>query len=124
MHYFTHDCQPSLKSPVADSEFFTVEMSQLVAKNIPHRVVSKGWRLAFSRSGDGASYDRYDDINRLLRKCRGKGELLIVLQDIKENIFGGYFSQNLEVKPEYFGTGESFLFVVKVLSCDSSQRKG
>lgn len=51
---------------------------------------------------------------RLMRNCRGKGELLFVIQDVKDGIFGGYFSQNLEAKPDYFGTGESFLFVVKV----------
>lgn len=54
--------------------------------------------------------------------CRGKGELLFVIQDIKERVFGGYFSQNLEIKPEYYGTGESFLFEVKVGSAHAERR--
>lgn len=51
---------------------------------------------------------------RLLTKCKNKGELLIVIQDTKGNIFGGYFSQNLQMKESYYGTGESFLFKVTV----------
>ena len=51
---------------------------------------------------------------RMLSICKGKGELLFVVQSTTNEVFGGYFSQNLEIKSEYFGTGESFVYVVKV----------
>ena len=114
MNYFTIQPKPCLKEYTQGSEFLTKEISEQIGKLIPHRIISKGWRLAYSRSRDGASYERYLLITRLLRACRGKGELLFIIQDIKDGIFGGYFSQNLEIKTEYFGTGESFLFLVKV----------
>jgi hypothetical protein len=46
--------------------------------------------------------------------CANRGELVFVVQDTNDQIFGGYFSQNLEVKPEFYGTGETFLFQLKV----------
>jgi hypothetical protein len=47
-----------------------------------------------------------------LRTCAGKGEVIIVVQDTQDAIFGGYFSQTMEIKQNYFGTGESFLFTL------------
>ena len=49
-----------------------------------------------------------------MKACGGKGELLFVVQDTQDAVFGGYFSQSLELKPDYFGTGESFLFTLQV----------
>ncbi len=57
MNYFTLRSK-ACRELVSDSEFFTQEMAEQVEKHIPHRIVSKGRRLAFSRSGDGASFDR------------------------------------------------------------------
>lgn len=45
-----------------------------------------------------------------MRNCVGKGEIIILVKDTKGNIFGGCFSQPLEVKDDFYGTGESFLF--------------
>lgn len=37
----------------------TKEIADELTKLIPHRIVSKGWQMAFSRIRDGASYERY-----------------------------------------------------------------
>lgn len=37
---------------------------------------------------------------------------MIVVKDTHKNIFGGCFSQPLELKDDFYGTGESFLFKV------------
>ena len=50
----------------------------------------------------------------MLSSVKNKGEILIVLQDKHGAIFGGYMSQTVELRSEYFGTGESFLFKVTV----------
>jgi hypothetical protein len=46
--------------------------------------------------------------------CANKGELVFVIQDTNDQVFGGYFSQSMEIKPEFYGTGETFLFQLKV----------
>ena len=46
--------------------------------------------------------------------CANRGELVFVVQDTSDQVFGGYFSQSLEMKPEFYGTGETFLFQLKV----------
>jgi TLD len=48
--------------------------------------------------------------------CANKGELVFVVQDTHDQIFGGYFSQSMEIKPDFYGTGETFLFQLKVAS--------
>lgn len=57
MNYFTIKSKGN-RELVFNSEFFTQEMAEQVEKHIPHRTVSKGRKLAFSRSGDGASFGR------------------------------------------------------------------
>lgn len=49
-----------------------------------------------------------------MRKVRGRGPVFIAVQDIKGNVFGGYFSQEPEFRKEFFGSGESFLYKIKV----------
>jgi len=60
---------------------------------------------------------------RLMNLCGKKGELLFVILDTSENVFGGYFSQSLEQKIDYYGTGDSFLFTVKVTSSLIDRKK-
>ena len=57
-HYFTNASRPELQALLPGSEFVTRELAELVAIAMPHRIVSKGWRLAFSRARDGTSYDQ------------------------------------------------------------------
>ena len=49
-----------------------------------------------------------------MTNAHNKGPILILVKDVNENIFGGFFSQDLEYRHEYFGSGESFLFKIKV----------
>lgn len=94
------------------SQFMTLDMLNLLSKQIPDYIVASGWELLYSRSLDGASYQRFS------KKCFNKGELLLCIEDTsmeknankKNRIFGGYISQNLKHHEDFFGTGESFLF--------------
>lgn len=58
MNYFTIKPKACLKEFTDGSEFLTKEISEQIEKLIPHRIISKGWRLIYSRSRDGASYDK------------------------------------------------------------------
>lgn len=99
-----------------ESNLVTIEMLSQLEKFIPRYICDSGWELLHSRIRDGSSYNRYSSLSRLLKTCGGKGEILIVIQDTQESIFGGYFSQSIVAKPDFFGTGESFLFRVEVIS--------
>ena len=52
--------------------------------------------------------------SRVVRKCQTSGELVFILKDTDDNIFGGFFSAHLELQDDYYGTGESFLFKLSV----------
>ena len=46
----------------------------------------------------------------LIRKLQGLGESLFVIQDSKNSIFGGFFTDKRFQKGQFNGNGESFLF--------------
>ena len=60
---------------------------------------------------------------RFLSKCKKKGEVLILVEDVFEEVFGGFASQSLDIKEDFFGTGESFLFKVKVRMSITHRKK-
>ena len=39
---------------------------------------------------------------------------MILVRDQYGHVFGGFMANSLEVKPGFFGTGECFLFSIKV----------
>ena len=51
---------------------------------------------------------------RLKHKCLNKGELVILLKDQYDHVFGGFMANPLEIKSGFFGNGECFLFSIKV----------
>lgn len=58
MLYFTTKPGNNDKQEFVDgSMFLTKEMANELENVIPHRVVSNGWKMAFSRIRDGASYE-------------------------------------------------------------------
>ncbi|XP_063801783.1 MTOR-associated protein MEAK7 isoform X2 [Pseudophryne corroboree] len=64
------------------------------------------WRLLFSTSIHGESF------SQLCGHLVDQGPSLLVLRDRDGFIFGGFASQNWEVKPQYQGDSRCFLFTV------------
>lgn len=59
MMYFTNNGDDSGKKSFVDSSMLlTIEIAVELTKLIPHRIISKGWRMAYSRIRDGASYEK------------------------------------------------------------------
>lgn len=71
---------------------------------MPTILSGKKWRLVYSKKVHGKSY------NTLLSKCSTEGPVMLVVLDYQGNVFGGFVSVTLEQKPNYFGTGETFLY--------------
>jgi hypothetical protein len=44
---------------------------------------------------------------------RGKGEVIVIVSDEDDNVFGGYMTPSFEHRKNFYGTGESFIFSFK-----------
>ncbi|KAF2359315.1 TLDc domain [Trinorchestia longiramus] len=62
------------------------------------------WRLLFSNHMHG------DSFSLLMKQIVGAGPSLVVVEDEDGNKFGGFASASWEVRPQFHGTAESFLF--------------
>ncbi|KAK7892088.1 hypothetical protein WMY93_024051 [Mugilogobius chulae] len=76
-----------------------------LAPQLPDRY-SAPWRLMFSTKLHGESFTRM--VTGLL-KC---GPTLLLIKDTKGHVFGGFASQDWEIKPQFQGDSRCFLFTV------------
>ncbi|KAJ0029486.1 hypothetical protein NQD34_004483 [Periophthalmus magnuspinnatus] len=76
-----------------------------LAPQLPDRY-SAPWRLVFSTKLHGESFTRM--VTGLL-KC---GSTLLLIKDTKGHVFGGFASQDWEIKPQFQGDSRCFLFTV------------
>ena len=59
MNYFVLNPKPTLGEFIDGSDLLTKEIGEHIEKYIPHRIISKGWKLVYGRNKDGSSFDRY-----------------------------------------------------------------
>ncbi|KAG0717392.1 TLD domain-containing protein 1 [Chionoecetes opilio] len=64
------------------------------------------WRFIFSTATHGWSFSIF------MKQIVGKGPTLLVVEDQSGNKFGGFASVSWEVKPQFQGTPECFLFTL------------
>uniref|UniRef100_A0A8C2XM77 TLDc domain-containing protein n=1 Tax=Cyclopterus lumpus TaxID=8103 RepID=A0A8C2XM77_CYCLU len=80
--------------------------SQL-CKELPPRTVGYSWQLTYSTSRHGAS------LKSLYRKLRATDSpVLVVIKDALDEIFGAFLSHPLRLSETFYGTGETFLFML------------
>lgn len=65
------------------------------------------WRFLFSTTTHGWSFSIF------MKQIVGKGPTLIVIEDQSGNKFGGYASVSWEVRPQFHGTPDCFLFALE-----------
>lgn len=65
------------------------------------------WRFLFSTATHGWSFSIF------MKQIVGKGPTLLVVEDKSGNKFGGFASVSWEVKPQFQGTPECFLFALE-----------
>uniref|UniRef100_A0A3Q3A663 TLDc domain-containing protein n=1 Tax=Kryptolebias marmoratus TaxID=37003 RepID=A0A3Q3A663_KRYMA len=74
---------------------------------LPPRTVGLTWRLAYSTSRHGAS------LKSLYRKLSAADSpVLIVIKDALDEMFGAFLSHPLRPSEAFYGTGETFLFML------------
>jgi hypothetical protein len=86
------------------SQILTMEWIQFIRRYVSARDVYKNWALLYSTEKHGIS------INTMYAKVHEKGAMVIVVEDSKGYVFGGYASEYFRPSQRYYGTGESFLF--------------
>uniref|UniRef100_A0A3Q2NVG4 Si:ch211-15d5.11 n=1 Tax=Fundulus heteroclitus TaxID=8078 RepID=A0A3Q2NVG4_FUNHE len=86
----------------------TLSLSEEVpAEELPPRTVGRTWRLAYSTSRHGAS------LKSLYRKLSTTDSpVLLVIKDALDELFGAFLSDPLRPSEKFYGTGETFLFML------------
>uniref|UniRef100_A0A3Q2EGL1 Si:ch211-15d5.11 n=1 Tax=Cyprinodon variegatus TaxID=28743 RepID=A0A3Q2EGL1_CYPVA len=78
-----------------------------LSQELPPRTVGRTWQLAYSTSRHGAS------LKSLYRKLGNTDSpVLIVIKDALDELFGAFLSEPLKPSEKFYGTGETFLFML------------
>uniref|UniRef100_A0A667WRP6 TLDc domain-containing protein n=1 Tax=Myripristis murdjan TaxID=586833 RepID=A0A667WRP6_9TELE len=82
-------------------------ISSQLCVELPPRTVGHTWQLVYSTSHHGAS------LKSLYRKLSGtESPVLIVIKDALDQVFGAFLSHPLRPSETFYGTGETFLFML------------
>ncbi|CAK6956886.1 nuclear receptor coactivator 7 [Scomber scombrus] len=96
-----------LNNIVENSHIFEASHIRELCKELPPRTVGYTWQLAYSTSRHGAS------LKNLYRKLSAtESPVLVVIKDALDEIFGAFLSHPLRPSETFYGTGETFLFML------------
>ncbi|XP_026153676.1 nuclear receptor coactivator 7 isoform X2 [Mastacembelus armatus] len=103
-----NDREPEgLVSIVESSHILETSHVRELCKELPPRTVGHTWQLTYSTSRHGAS------LKSLYRKLSTTDSpVLIVIKDALDEIFGAFLSHPLRPSETFYGTGETFLFML------------
>ncbi|KAM8833964.1 uncharacterized protein ACB058_017724 isoform 1-T1 [Synchiropus picturatus] len=102
------DRDPDGASSIAESSQI-LEASHVrdLLKELPPRTVGHTWQLSYSTSRHGAS------LKTLYRKLSAiDSPALVVIKDALDEVFGAFLSHPLKPSEKFYGTGETFLFML------------
>ncbi|KAM9341529.1 oxidation resistance protein 1 [Symphorus nematophorus] len=92
---------------VESSQILEASHVRELCKELPPRTVGHSWQLTYSTSRHGAS------LKSLYRKLSATDSpVLIVIKDALDEIFGAFLSHPLKLSETFYGTGETFLFML------------
>ncbi|KAJ1976750.1 oxidation resistance protein 1 [Dimargaris verticillata] len=93
-----------------DSEIvLTQTLARRLQPSLPVRLrLSSTWKLLYSTSQHGIS------LATLFRQVEKKGPLVLAVRDTNDHVFGGFLSEPLKPSPNYYGSGECFLWKAMV----------
>ncbi|KAJ4939968.1 hypothetical protein JOQ06_029400 [Pogonophryne albipinna] len=96
-----------LNDIVASSNILEASHVKELCQELPPRTVGYSWHLTYSTSRHGAS------LKSLYRKLsKLDSPVLIVIKDALDDIFGAFLSHPLRPSETFYGTGETFLFML------------
>uniref|UniRef100_UPI0037E7DEA4 oxidation resistance protein 1 isoform X2 n=1 Tax=Semicossyphus pulcher TaxID=241346 RepID=UPI0037E7DEA4 len=92
---------------VESSDILEASHVRELCKELPPRTIGHTWQLTYSTSRHGAS------LKCLYRKLSSTDSpVLIVIKDALDEIFGAFLSHPLRLSETFYGTGETFLFML------------
>ncbi|XP_077414971.1 oxidation resistance protein 1 isoform X2 [Vanacampus margaritifer] len=96
-----------LDAIVENSHVLEASHVRELCKELPPKTVGYTWQLAYSTSHHGAS------LKTLYRKLSATDSpALLVIKDALDEVFGAFLSHPLRLSEAFYGTGETFLFML------------
>ncbi|XP_068582421.1 oxidation resistance protein 1 isoform X2 [Cebidichthys violaceus] len=96
-----------LNDIVESSHILEASHVRELCKELPPRTVGYSWQLTYSTSRHGAS------LKSLYRKLSTTDSpVLVVIKDALDEVFGAFLSHPLRPSETFYGTGETFLFML------------
>ncbi|KAM8915342.1 oxidation resistance protein 1 isoform 2-T3 [Spinachia spinachia] len=96
-----------LNDIVQSSHILEASHVRELCKELPPRTVGYSWQLTYSTARHGAS------LKSLYRKLGATDSpVLVVIKDSLDEIFGAFLSHPLRLSETFYGTGETFLFML------------
>ncbi|KAJ0063107.1 hypothetical protein NL108_012579, partial [Boleophthalmus pectinirostris] len=96
-----------LQSIVERSHILEASHVKELCKELPPRTVGHTWKLTYSTSRHGSS------LKSLYRKVStSDSPALIIIKDALDEVFGAFLSHPLRPSEAFYGTGETFLFML------------
>ncbi|KAM4625983.1 nuclear receptor coactivator 7 isoform 2-T2 [Polymixia lowei] len=92
---------------VEESRILEASHVRELCAELPARTIGHTWQLTYSTSRHGSS------LKSLYRKLSGTDSpVLIVIKDALDQMFGSFLSHPLRLSETFYGTGETFLFML------------
>lgn len=89
------------------SEILNDHQISALVRELPSMIKMCDWRLVYSLNRDGISMLTF------FERCKRSATTLLVVQDQRGTVFGGYCSEPWRISSGFYGTGENFLFTFK-----------
>jgi len=113
----SHPHPPPIFGPIETTEPSTVvtqEQINLISSWLPTSKARRGWSLKYTLRRDGANLAT---LMALCQSSRRNGIIeqqhhIVLIEDSWGYIFGAYVAHSLEDRPNYYGSGESFVFSI------------
>jgi hypothetical protein len=98
--------RPVVQSHAIDAESAVIDKVNLIElrKALPHRWRSHDWRLVFSISEDGTSYQT------LYAATNGSAACFVIIKTVDGAKLGGFLPTGLKWSAKFYGSGEAFVF--------------
>lgn len=96
-----------LSDIVEQSRILEASHIRELSAELPPRTVGHTWKVAYSTSLHGSS------LKSLYRRLSGSDSpVLLVIKDALDQVFGSFLSHPLRPSEKFYGTGETFLFML------------